>query len=197
VSSLGYENTYFVKISDDVPTETQLIGGIVYESSGWRGMIYEENIDTSAFPGAIQLFTGDAVIVYDADTLNGALGLPSGHVTNGTYFVRNPDESYANRLVTSSIITKISSEHLDVDGAIEDAWYRLDIPTHTIRYDATQSLTSREQQIARSNIDVYSKSEVDTKIANGGNIDLSGYAKTSEVQSLITSAITGAIGGSY
>ena len=55
--------------------------------------------------------------------------------------------------------------------------------------------------------DVYTKSEVDTKIANsGGNIDLSvyakksdlsDYAKTTDVQSMIAEAIGSAIGGGY
>jgi hypothetical protein len=111
------------------------------------------------------------------------------------------EEGYVSRFATAPRITKINGKFIDLDSAglapvaTSGNYYDLNnIPTvytDVIRYNTSQNLGSSYKQIARNNIDVYSKSEVDAKIGSG--IDTSKYATKEYVDNLIGSAI----GGSY
>lgn len=193
LSPLGYEGIQFVKVSDDVFTESDVIGATYYQVEGYTHTIESYDIDSTTFPGALSI-DGGIVVAYSADDTNAVLGLPSGYITNGTYFVydtKNESVNYTYRLVASAKIAKIPSKYLDVadvdisslglhyvatSGNYYDLINRPDIYTDVVRYNTTQNLGTSSKQRARNNIDVYSKSEVDNKISD---------------------AIGSAIGGSY
>ena len=276
MSLLGYDaGIYYTKVSDDVISVSQALGSAISDVYGDYTddniIVSEDDIDTNSFPGAIVL-KDLIVIVHSSDELNAAVGLPSGTITNGIYFLSNTNASlYVSRLVAPSKITKIDCKYLDINElnsplspvAFTGNYYDLgglpDIPTYVIRYDLTQAISNNGKQIARNNIDVYgksevynksemddklernydsirgyvsnellscaktsdvySKAEVDEKIGNAGGIDLSDYAKKSdiptvptkvsaftndadyakksEVTNMINEAIGSAIGGSY
>lgn len=216
ISELGYPNSFFVKMTDRVFNNEELIGCLYTQSEGYECTIDEYDFE-DMFPGMTSIDNG-IVTVYDAELLNTALGTPSGYMTNGTYFALVTDGNgsainYTNRLVAPSKITKIDQKYLpevNVDisslglhyvatsGNYNDLNNRPTIYTDVIRYNTTQNLASNYKSIARNNIDVYSKSEVDAKIASGGSsVDLSKYAKTADVETMIAKAIGSAIGGSY
>lgn len=184
MTSLGYENLYYVKVSDDVFNSEQLIGATCNMNDGYNYTITSDSIDSTTYVGALNIY-GGVIIAYSADDLNAALGLPTGYITNGTYFGYASDtDTYTNRFTAPRRITKIDGEYLDNSGfasvAFTGDYHSLlntpTIYTNVIRYDVIQGLHSTYKSNARKNIDVYSKSEVDTKIAE---------------------AISGAIGGSY
>lgn len=192
MSMLGYDpGTYFVKISDDVFTTEELVGW-TYNIRYTDGSAYDERVieeyafDTTTYPGA---FTIDnwIVVLHDAAALATALGIPTGIYPNGIYFFLDTDY-YVSRLVAPSKVTKIDSKFMGVHpvaytGNYNDLENTPAIYTDVVRY-SSQYLSSTQKSYARSNIDVYSKSEVDQKLANsGGNVDLSGYAKTSDLAS--------------
>lgn len=244
ISSLGFTNTYFVQVSDKVFTAEELVGAKFTQSDGSEYFLSDSNIDATTYAGGIDA-GGGVMIVYSQDDLNTALGLPAGYITNGTYFVYIVDAQYTNRLVAPPKVIKIDSKYLsiqasDIDGLssvaisgnYNDLYNQPTIHTDVVRYNMTQTLSSNAKSTARTNIDVYSKaevdskidrveeniyaqdyvpswilngyakttdvyskSEVDDKIANG--IDLSEYAKTTDVETMISEAIGSAIGGSY
>ena len=188
MAPLGFDYTYFVKVSDQVFTVDELVGSQFMQTSGDIFDIDTSNIDSESYPGALSLNDG-VVICYDASTLNAVLGLPEGYITNGTYFVYIQDASgyimYTHRLVGRAGITKIDSKYIDATDILEDvnntfdrlhsvAWtgdYNMlnnkpTIYTDVVRYDTVQNFSSSQKEIARNNIDVYSKSEVTTMLSN-------------------------------
>ncbi len=210
LSSFGFLNTYFVKVSDEVFTVEQLVGAKFTQSNGNESELTSSNIDAVTYPGALDV-NGGVIVVYSQEDLNATLGLPSGYITNGTYFVYIVDAQYTNRLVAPSTIIKINTKFLPEmnieslglhsiakTGNYNDLYNRPTVYSDVIRYNVTQNLGSSAKQTARNNISVYSKSEVDTKIANiKPSVDLSEYPKTSEVETMIANTIGSAIGGSY
>ena len=219
LTPLGFADTAFVKISDDVFSVEQLIGATYTQLSGYRCDISADRIDSTQYPGALDVDSG-IIIVYDADILNAALGLPNGYLTNGTYFVSIQTATgffnYTEHLVIPARASKIDMSYINlnfqeignefikndifhrvaISGEYNDLYNKPTIYTDVIRYNADQSLGSSAKQRARNNIDVYSRSEIDAKITSGG-VDLSAYAKTSDVETMIANAIGSAIGGSY
>lgn len=125
MSVLGFEGVSFVKVSDDVFTAEQLVGAIFGQSNGYSYDIDEDSISTDTYPGALTIDGGSIVIVYAADDLNSALGLPSGYITNGTYFVHNTSYDdgtvkYTNHFVGPTKVTKkIDGKYLDLSGVTE------------------------------------------------------------------------------
>ena len=206
MNPLGFEHTYFVKVSDQVFTVDELVGGQFMQTSGYICDINTSNIDSEGYPGALSLDSG-VVICYDASTLNAALGLPEEYITNGTYFVYIKDESdyiiYTHRLVGRAGITKIDSKYIDSTDILEDVNDRFDslhsvartgdynslfnrpiVYTDVVRYGSSQSLSELQRLGARQNIDVYSKSEVlealpyPTNLSYTINQDNSSYSVT-------------------
>jgi hypothetical protein len=201
---LGHPGFYFVKISNDVYSIDQLVGG-KYQIFGYGTKdIYSYDFDTVTYPGAITL-NNEIIIVHTEDELNAALGLPDGYLTNGVYFVLGTDnEVYVEYLVSKPDIIKIDGKFIKElsDGlhaiATSGSWYDLIDKPGIVSYTESQGIPSSNQRIARNNIDVYSKSEVDNKIANAApSVNLNAYAKTTEVETMINTAIGTAIGGSY
>lgn len=197
---------FIVRLSDKVPSYKQLLDiQILVPAYTSNYMEVEEYaLDTETYPGCIAFGYLDYIfllIIHDVEALNSALGLPSGILTNGMYSAYDNYDFYVAHLVSSAKVEKkIDNKYLDVhDVAISGSYYDLKnrptIYTDVIRFDTTQSLSSNAKSRARSNIDVYSKSEVDAKISGG--VDLSAYAKTTDVESMISTAIGTAIGGSY
>lgn len=192
MSALGYVDTYMVKVSDEVFTVEQLIGATLTQTSGYVDIMDEYDFDTTTFAGAISVDGGGVVIVYSSDETNAALGLPSGYLTNGIYFAymgNGGEPVCTDRFVAPTKVTKIDEKFLpavDVDldnlATVAKTGYYSDLigkPTvyeDVIRYNTSQSLSSSQKSRARTNIDVYSKSEVDTKIATAiGTAIGSGY----------------------
>lgn len=190
MSMLGYANgVYFVKVSDDVFTTDEVIGGEIrvdyYNNSFNIRSIDEGSIDTSTYPGA---FTIDnyVVIVHDENMLASALGIPAGMYPNGVYFYLYTEERYVSRFTGPSSVIKIDSKFIDGANdnlhpvATSGSWYDLiDKPAiynDVVRYDSSQALSTFQKSNARANIDVYSKAEV---------------------ENLLSTAIGSAIGGSY
>ena len=130
VSSLGFTNTYFVKVSDEVFTIDQIIGCAYTQSRGYANDdIHNSEIDTATYPGALNVDSG-VVIVHSSDILNAALGLPAGYLTNGTYFVLdNNRDNYTNHLVSPSKITKIDSKFLDIDIDMSNIYTKSEVET--------------------------------------------------------------------
>ena len=126
MSLLGFPNTYFVKITDEVFTAEQLIGATHSQSSGYLGIVSEDVIDATTYPGAISVDNG-VTIVHSADVLNSALGLPSGYITNGIYFVYIVDDLYTDRLVAPTRTVKIDNKFLPTMDV--DIWGSLPKPT--------------------------------------------------------------------
>ena len=181
MSLLGYPNTYFVKVCDDVFTTDEVIG--------WRhtalmsdGRILEDEIDSTMinierYPGVIDVNSYIAIL-YDADTFSSALGIPSGIYTNGVYFWLDTEYGYISSFTSPVRITKIDKQYLAL-GEIEDDldWIEARINNFDVLpIDYLWNIPDYKKQNARGNIDVYSKAEVDAIIAN---------------------AIGNAIGGSY
>lgn len=205
LSLLGNSGWYLVKVSDNVITSEELIGGSLALLGNSHGdEIFEESLDLNTYPGAIAIYGGTAVIVHDSDSTNAALGLPSGYITNGTYFSYSPPAehaAYTSSLVGPTEIVKIDYKFIpDVivyDGGVRRETNMFDpkndivIYQDAVRY-SNQNYSEKSKQQARTNIDVYSKSEVDTKIANS-----SGGITEDQVQSMIAEAIGIAIGSAY
>jgi hypothetical protein len=225
MSALGFDGIKLTKISDTPLSVNELLGcevSIRYaDDVNYEGYTIEDyNIDTSAYPGGITIRNGEIVSIYSADDANAALGLPAGYLTNGLYFFYDTSESnsrWVSRLTARVKIKKIDNKYFDInvnniDGlayvAITGDYNALsNRPTDMIHYNSYQSISASKQKNVRNTIDVYSRSEVDSKIASvNNNIDLSPYAKTADldvyaktadVETMITTAIGAAIGGSY
>ena len=191
MSMLGYDvGTYFVKVSDEVLNIDDMIGGTCkcyYAEENYTSdfEIFEENIDTTAYPGAFTI-NGWVVVVHSEEELCAALGAPAGFITNGIYYLSVEGLHRVVRLNTPKKITKIDGAYVNIDNlglaavAFNGDFYSLhnrpSIYTDVVRFTTNQSLSLNNKSIARNNIDVYSKSEV---------------------QTLINTAIGNAIGGSY
>ena len=212
-SAIGFENTQFVKVSDEILSAEQVVGHTVCRTDGYYTSDYivdEYGIDNTSYPGAIDV-NSYVVVVYSADDLNSALGLPSGYLTNGIYFVCADDGSnriYTNRLVSPGKVTKIDNKYLDLapvaftgdyytlynrpslavvatSGSYNNLSNKPTIYSDVIRYNVTQSLNSSQQINARNNIGVYSKSEVDAKVAELISVDTSNIATKQWVETMI------------
>lgn len=166
ISVLGFANTYFVKVSDEVFTIEQLVGAKFTQSDGEEYVLTSNNIDTTTYPGGLDVGSG-VIVVYSQEDLNATLGLPSGYITNGTYFVYIVDGQYTNRLVAPTKIIKIDEKFLP-DVSIDISSLGLHSVATTGNYN---SLNNRP--------------------------NLSNYATTSDVETMITEAVGAAIGGSY
>lgn len=189
VSALGYPNSFFVKMTDRVFANEELVGCFYTTNEGYEHTINEFDFSVDMFEGMISIDNG-IVTVYDAELLNNALGAPSGYITNGTYFALITDGNggvvqHTDRLVAPSKIIKMDSKYLDLSelhnvaktGNYYDLNNRPEFYSDVVRYSITQHLNASQKQTARNNIDVYSKSEVDSKISSGGgSADLTGYA---------------------
>lgn len=120
LTPLGYTDCYYVKMNDEVLSYDSLIGTRICQASEDSGVFYDEivstdKIDTSMYSGAT-VISEAVVIVHSADDLNAALGLPTGYITNGTYFVYvgGTDVVYTNRFTAPRRITKIDGKYLDL-----------------------------------------------------------------------------------
>lgn len=174
LSLLGYADTYLVKVSDEVLTVEQIIGFKFIQANGANLEITESDIDTSTYPGAISINGGSVVIVHSADELNAALGLPTEYVTNGIYFVYIIDENYTNRLVSPSKVVKIDGKYLP-----------------DLTDDLAPVATSGDYYDLSNRPEVYTKREVDNKIANiDVDVDLSDYYNKTEVDNKIANIET-------
>ena len=224
MSMLGYdEGVYFVKVSDDIFNHYEEIEGFCVNVAKINGGLYDTyevgsdvTIDTWSFPGAMAV--GDfIVIVHSNSELNASLGLPDGYISNGIYFLLNTApyyNLYVSEVHSPKKATKINSKFIDTSvldnlATVATTGYYSDLlgkPTvyeDVVRYGTSQSLSSTNKSRARANIDVYSKSEVDNKIANasGGitenKVQSMIDGSMTEVESMIAEAIGNAIGGSY
>lgn len=191
MTTLEAPGFYFVKVSDEVISEEDAIGA----SYAWcdgnvNEGIAEYEIDSSTYPGAYHI-NSEIVVLHDESQLNAALGLPDGYLTNGVYFLAHPeDQCYVTRFTGKITVTPMDPRYLAglatvaKSGNYYDLHSRPIVYTDVVRYASGQGLSSTNKANARTNIDVYSKSEVDNLIRD-------------EVGEAIYIAITGAIGGSY
>lgn len=207
MSLIGYnQGTYCVKVSDEIPEKQDLLGGVLCLNVSDTEEIFENQFDTESYPGAYTI-SNWVIVVYSVEDLNAALGIPEGIISNGIWFTRDDNYGYTTILRGPSKTRKIDEKFLpDIDtdalglhsvamsGNYYDLWNRPTIYTDVVRYNTTQGLNDSYKRIARNNIDVYSKSEVDSKIS-GAN--LSNYYNKAEVDAKIDEAIGSAIGGSY
>jgi hypothetical protein len=119
LSALGMSGTTIVKVSDLTPTNEELIGGKAYRSDGQESLFDADSINESQFPGARLMLpkieNGSAicgVIIDSVETTENALGLPSGVLTNGTYFCAFPEEGiYVSRIVKEAPV-KIPEKYM-------------------------------------------------------------------------------------
>lgn len=186
MSLSGYNpGTYFVKVGEDVLATDEVIGGTVNVKFGNgsydKTVIEDYHIDTTTYPGAFTI-NNFMVVVHDDTALAAALGIPAGVYTNGIYFWtyngdEHPDDvGHVSRFVAPPTITKIPDKY--IDSSFFDTLAPVAI--------------SGDYNDLYNRPDVYSKSEVDNKIANtGGGVDVN------TVETMINNAIGSAIGGSY
>jgi hypothetical protein len=175
MSLLGFENTYFVKVSDDVLTVDQLIGATYSLADGYTYTIETQSIDSSTYPGAFSV-DSTLVVAYDSDILNTALGLPSGYITNGIYFVLAVDLTYTNRLVAPRRITKIDEKYL---------------PNMSVDVD---SLGLHSVATSGNYNDLWNRPNLNNYVTSS---QLNNYVTSSQVDTKISQAIGNAIGGGY
>lgn len=142
MSLLGYDaGTYFVKVSDDVILDNQLVGSTVTLNDGYKYLVGNSDVDTEMYPG-MTVMNNQVCVVHSAETLCSALGVPEGFIVNGTYLL---------------------------------TWDELD---EGVRYIARFTAPARIIKM-------------DSKFLPNG------CATIDQVESMISAAITGAIGGSY
>lgn len=97
------EGNYLVKVSDDVYTAEQVLGAIVYYSDNYNEVISEDDIYTD-IPGILNLWT-EVFLIYSADELIAAMGLPEGSVSNGVWVANVvSDGSYITRFVSPTLL---------------------------------------------------------------------------------------------
>lgn len=131
MSLLGYDpGMYFVKVSDEVFDADDVFGGMYLTSHDPFGKEIDiENVDFSTYPGAFTVADW-AIVVYSEEELAFAMGLPSGFITNGVYFLLIEGMYHLSRLTTKKRITKIDAEYLDacsVDKVEEIVTNRIDM----------------------------------------------------------------------
>ena len=181
MTPLGMDGVTMVKVSDEVLTYDQLHSSKYIRSDGSVvNNIGGDLLDTTQYPGAVTV--GSMIVsVYDAETLNTALGLPEGTITNGVYFPYityedSPDVNYIARLVGRTKFVDIEKQFIK-NAFINLLDEYLDyIQLNCVKYMPQNGIGEFGKQSVRSNIDVYS---------------------TTEVDNLISTAIGDAIGGSY
>jgi hypothetical protein len=164
------EGEFFVKVSDEVLTKEQLLNATYYFNDGYVETILEEDIQEVNELGIIQIFNDILVVTSANDFINGA-GLPEGSVSNGVWFMNITDASgaedvyYINRLVAPTIVKKIDSEYLDLEGFAK---------TEDLEgYAKTEDL---EGFAKTEDLEGYAKTE-----------DLEGFAKTEDLSAVATS----------
>lgn len=110
------ENAYLVKVSDEVFTKEQLLNSTMYYSVGNDYTLIEEDIFVYNDIGFIDL-GGDVSVVFSAELLISAMGLPEGSVSNGVWFINwiGKEPYYINRFIASSAIKKLDNKYLDLD----------------------------------------------------------------------------------
>lgn len=110
------ENQYVVKVSDEVFTKEQLLNSTTYCSYGDEETFTEEDIYVKNEVGFISI--GHVLIVFSAETLIGAMGLPEGSVSNGVWFLILTGKApyYVERFIASSTIKTIDNKYLDLEG---------------------------------------------------------------------------------
>lgn len=192
---------YLVKVSDRIISLEELWGATAYTNE-WIEVELTSDNTNSSIPGVVGENDMGVASVYDSALITEAMG---GLMTipTGTYFLCNPEQNLrVVRLAgpttgVQSIDTKYFRDSLSevaFSGSYNDLNGTPTVYTDVVRYANGQGLSSTQKSYARNNIDVYSKSEVDNKIANiDVDADLSNYYSKSEIDALIT----GAIGGSY
>ena len=116
LSQLGAPSgLYFVKVSDNVPSEGNIVGGsyFVIDSDAGSGlhMISEYSIDIEQIPGA-DVIDSYIIIVYDSDALSAALGISAGIYTNGVYFWYYEGVGYVKNFTSAPRIAPIDSMYL-------------------------------------------------------------------------------------
>lgn len=132
--SLGFGESYFVKVSDEVFTPEQLVGSQIVDTTGEITMVTENTIDSTSFPGA-HLIQKDVdfwyvASVYDVDELKAYLNSAFGYnLTNGTYFLLFGDfnitsltkEGYLRQLDEKFIPDTIArKDYVDENFALKD-----------------------------------------------------------------------------
>lgn len=105
------DGSYYVKVSNEVYTKEQLLGATIYYSDDYSEVIQEDTFTT--VPGAF--FAGEIIIAYSAEELIAAEGLPEDSISNGVWFYYNEEFYTTGLLGTTTKISKISAEYLDVE----------------------------------------------------------------------------------
>ena len=185
MSMLGYaQGVYFVKVSDIVPTAEELIGSLGYENTTENpDCIRDDTIDSTTYPGSYNI-ANYIVIVYDQTTLNSALGLPDGYVTNGVYFIRDDTTGlYFTRLTAQTKIIKLDEKFLPDTVAKTTDLTGYAKTTDLASYAKTTDLTG------------YAKT---TDLAGyAKTTDLAGYQTEAQVNALINNALGVIANGTY
>ena len=99
----GNSGSYLVKVSDIVPTYEDLVGAYLFLSFGDSREITSNMIDSS-IPGVYMIDRGNIAIVYNINSVNAAMGIPEGYLTNGIYFSINSNTgNHINRFSIGKI----------------------------------------------------------------------------------------------
>lgn len=185
MSMLGYDaGTYFVKVSDEVLSTDDVIGGSYeykFDEDNYTIVsdIDEYTLDTVQFPGAFTI-SNWVVIVQDEETLATALGVPAGFITNGVYYLLVENSNRIIRLTTPARITKIDEKYLP-DMSVD-----------------VNSLGLHSVATSGNYNDLYNTPNLNNYVTTSTlNSRLNSYITSSQVDTKIAEAIGSAIGGSY
>ena len=162
MTAMGYPGFYFVKVSDEVISIEDAIGSsYAWCDNSVCSDVDNSWIDSSTYPGVYHI-NSEIIVLHTESQLNAALGLPEGYLTNGVYFCTSPEnQRYVTRFTGKTEVHKIDERYLPDSMST--------VYTDVVRYGVNgQGLSSTQKSYARNNIDVYSRSEVDNKLANAG-----------------------------
>ena len=113
LAALGTTGAYFVKVSDRVYTQKELVGKyyVAHDPLPIHYQIYDNFVDI--LPGCFSDAYQNFVIVYSASEANAAFGFPDGYVTNGTYFVCVPEyQIYTSGIYSPGYLVKLDTKYL-------------------------------------------------------------------------------------
>lgn len=118
MSLIGNDGVYLVKVSDIVPSHEHLIGARLSLSFGDSREITSNMIDDS-IPGAYIIDGSNLAVVYNINSVNAAMGIPEGYLTNGTYFSFNSNTGYYVNYFSTGEVHKLDKRFLpNVPGKI-------------------------------------------------------------------------------
>lgn len=115
--TFSLDGVHYIKVSDIVYAEEQLLGVTMHCNDGYSETIDENNIYTES-PGAM-IVANDVIIISSITDFANSVGLPEGVGSNGVWFANHTNELnegvyYVSHLVGEPKIAKIPAKYLEM-----------------------------------------------------------------------------------